>query len=136
QLHIDFAKKVWQASNHMDQFPQMVKWISWREKMALYKMFQECCEEEEVEDPEEEEDGRTVDAIRSVPASGHQGRKSHFDTAIVLETEEAEAMRVKGTRAGHVKVIFTLPKTLSPSHGGSPAPLWWPQGPLAYVEWY
>jgi hypothetical protein len=28
RLHIDFAKEGWQASNHRDKFPQMVKWLS------------------------------------------------------------------------------------------------------------
>ena len=42
----------------------------------------------------------------------------------------------KGTRAARVKVIFTLPKRFSASQGGGPTPIWWPQEPLAYVEWY
>ena len=45
-------------------------------------------------------------------------------------------MLIIGTRAGRVKVIFTLPKKLSEAQGGRAAPLWWPKGPLAYVEWY
>ena len=40
RLHIDFAKEAWRASNHRDEFPQMVRWISRREKMALYDVFQ------------------------------------------------------------------------------------------------
>ena len=41
-----------------------------------------------------------------------------------------------GTRAARVKVVFKLPPTLPVSRGGGGAPAWWPQEPLAYVEWY
>ena len=38
RLHIDFAKAGWRASNHRDEFPQMITWLSRREKMdALQK---------------------------------------------------------------------------------------------------
>ncbi|KAH9910236.1 uncharacterized protein B0H18DRAFT_896286, partial [Fomitopsis serialis] len=40
RLHIDFAKDAWRASNHRDEFPQMMRWITRNEKMALYEMFQ------------------------------------------------------------------------------------------------
>lgn len=38
RLHIDFAKDAWRATNHCNEFPQMVKWITRNEKMALYVM--------------------------------------------------------------------------------------------------
>ena len=41
-----------------------------------------------------------------------------------------------GTRAGRVKVIFTLPRKLSEAYGGQPAPSFWPRAPLVYIEWY
>ena len=47
RLHIDFAKKAWRASNHRDEFPQMARWITRREKMVLYEAFQKECEAEE-----------------------------------------------------------------------------------------
>ncbi|KAF9552906.1 hypothetical protein CPC08DRAFT_619481, partial [Agrocybe pediades] len=34
RLHIDFAKSGWRASNRRDEFPQMIKWLSRREKIA------------------------------------------------------------------------------------------------------
>ena len=40
-----------------------------------------------------------------------------------------------GTRAGRVKVVFMLPRTLD-IFGPQPAPAAWPRGPLAYIEWY
>ena len=40
-----------------------------------------------------------------------------------------------GTRAGRVKVVFTLPRTLN-IFGPQPAPAAWPRGPLAYIKWY
>jgi hypothetical protein len=33
RLHIDFAKEGWRASNHREEFPQMVQWLSRVEKM-------------------------------------------------------------------------------------------------------
>ncbi len=41
-----------------------------------------------------------------------------------------------GTRIGRLRVIFKLPKTLDTSLGPRPRPPSWPQGPLAYIEWY
>ena len=40
RLHIDFAKDAWRASNHQDEFPQMTRWISRREKITFYEIFQ------------------------------------------------------------------------------------------------
>ena len=37
---------------------------------------------------------------------------------------------------GHVKVIFTLPKKLDTFLVPRSLPASWPQGPLAYIEWY
>lgn len=39
QLHIDFAKKGWRASNHRNERPQMVRWLSWREKIVYLKSY-------------------------------------------------------------------------------------------------
>lgn len=33
RLHIDFAKHGWRASNHRDEFPQMINWLSRQEKI-------------------------------------------------------------------------------------------------------
>lgn len=41
-----------------------------------------------------------------------------------------------GTRIGRVRVIFKLPKMLDTSLGPRDLPESWPQGPLAYIEWY
>ncbi|KAH9905081.1 uncharacterized protein B0H18DRAFT_899304, partial [Fomitopsis serialis] len=171
RLHIDFAKKAWRASNHRDEFPQMMKWITRREKMAAYEAFQkECQAMEELDDSEEPQElhlnrrelARTwlpfdrldvyhkvrfkpceisegkeeSDVVKAVPGAAREGRKNRFDPVIVLENNDAESTGLTGTRAARVKVIFTLPKTVSASNGRSPAPAWWPEGPLAYVEWY
>jgi len=37
RLHIDFSKSGWRASNHRDEFPQMIRWLSRREKIALFE---------------------------------------------------------------------------------------------------
>ncbi|KAA1480068.1 hypothetical protein DENSPDRAFT_789890, partial [Dentipellis sp. KUC8613] len=34
RFHIDFAKDAWRASNHRNERPQMVQWLSRREKLA------------------------------------------------------------------------------------------------------
>ena len=41
-----------------------------------------------------------------------------------------------GTRIGRIRVIFSLPKKLETTLGPRELPSSWPQGPLAYVEWY
>jgi hypothetical protein len=34
RLHINFAKEGWRASNHRNEFPQMIQWLSRQEKMT------------------------------------------------------------------------------------------------------
>ncbi|KAH9916703.1 uncharacterized protein B0H18DRAFT_884624 [Fomitopsis serialis] len=173
RLHIDFAKDAWRATNHRDEFPQMVKWISRREKITMYEERHRAPAFKNallrlINDLQPEElrigrrhleetwvpfdrvdvyhkfrfkryellDGKDeMDEVKAVPAT-RQGRKNRFDTIIALQNEEAESTGIRGTRAGRVKVIFTLPRKLSAVHGNGPAPSWWPKGPLAYVEWY
>jgi len=36
RLHIDFAKQGWRASNQRDEFPQMITWLSRREKLISF----------------------------------------------------------------------------------------------------
>ncbi|EPS92724.1 hypothetical protein FOMPIDRAFT_1137398, partial [Fomitopsis schrenkii] len=62
RLHIEFAKDAWRATNHRDEFPQMVRWITRNEKMALYEAFQkERSLEDQAQDEEDEpEDGDPV----------------------------------------------------------------------------
>jgi hypothetical protein len=36
RFHINFAKEGWRASNKRDAFPQMIKWLSRREKISLF----------------------------------------------------------------------------------------------------
>ncbi|EPS99694.1 hypothetical protein FOMPIDRAFT_1050476 [Fomitopsis schrenkii] len=60
-LHIDFAKDAWRATNHRNELPQMVKWISRQEKMAMFEVWQK---EQQVEanqslDVDDTEDGIT-----------------------------------------------------------------------------
>lgn len=39
RLHIDFAKRGWRASNHRDEFPQMIRWLGRQEKMASFESY-------------------------------------------------------------------------------------------------
>jgi len=36
-LHIDFAKETWWTTNHQDEFPQMICWLSRQEKMKQFE---------------------------------------------------------------------------------------------------
>ncbi|PPQ73776.1 hypothetical protein CVT26_011510, partial [Gymnopilus dilepis] len=211
RLHIDFTKLGWRASNHRDEFPQMIRWLSRREKIAgfeafqtlshgsraitpapqkkasvlkmakvphypgrdfpyikethdapdfefylkqylnrftdkpvvqrlldqiplsftkvnVYKMFRfhpEAMQDDEVEE----------DLVKAIPRSAALPH-GHFDTVIVLVNDKAESIGVAGTKVGRVKVIFKLPNTLDTPLGPRPLPSTWPQGPLAYIEWY
>ncbi|KAH9833134.1 uncharacterized protein C8Q71DRAFT_713152 [Rhodofomes roseus] len=58
RLHIDLAKDAWRATNHRDEFPQMMRWVTRQEKMMLYKVFQK---EHQVEEELEEEEDAEVD---------------------------------------------------------------------------
>ena len=40
RLHIDFVKLGWRASNQRDEFPQMIRWLSRREKVAAFEAHQ------------------------------------------------------------------------------------------------
>ncbi|KAH9914239.1 uncharacterized protein B0H18DRAFT_887376 [Fomitopsis serialis] len=187
RLHIDFAKDAWRATNHRDEFPQMVKWISRREKITMYEVFQGQCQAEDEPNESEDDDHGACPGqpppLAKYPQAPQQNivgiqERHHapaFKTALLrlindLQPEELRLSRrnleqtwlpfdrvdvyhrfrfkpypshgrdyllcLTGTRAGRVKVIFTLPRKLSAIHGGGPAPSWWPKGPLAYVEWY
>ncbi|KAF5355407.1 hypothetical protein D9757_015183 [Collybiopsis confluens] len=46
RLHIDFAKEGWRASNKRDPFPQMITWLSRREKIASYDFYLSWLEQE------------------------------------------------------------------------------------------
>jgi len=39
RFHIDFAKEGFRASNKRDEFPQMINWLSRREKMAMFDFY-------------------------------------------------------------------------------------------------
>ncbi|TFY64417.1 hypothetical protein EVJ58_g2643 [Rhodofomes roseus] len=58
RLHIDLAKDAWRATNHRDEFPQMMRWVTRQEKMMLYEVFQK---ERQVEEELEEEEDVEVD---------------------------------------------------------------------------
>jgi hypothetical protein len=39
QLHIDFAKHGWHDSNFHNEFPQMVSWLLWQEKITSFDAY-------------------------------------------------------------------------------------------------
>ncbi|PPQ85108.1 hypothetical protein CVT26_005404 [Gymnopilus dilepis] len=215
RLHIDFAKLGWRASNHRDEFPQMIRWLSRREKISAFEAHQRSpanntrdgpeaqtnkrppislakhpnypgrdisliqdkhdapdfefylkqylnrfmetplgprqfqrldrtplsfkkvdvyntfrFHPEELQDEEEEKD--LVSAIPKTAKSPY-GR---FDTVVALVNEDGESTGLTGTRIGRVRVIFSLPRKLDTILGPRDLPSSWPQGPLAYIEWY
>lgn len=50
RLHIDFAKHGWRASNHRDEFPQMIRWLSRQEKINSFEKYLSGTSTESVED--------------------------------------------------------------------------------------
>ncbi|PPQ87217.1 hypothetical protein CVT26_016215 [Gymnopilus dilepis] len=229
---VDFTKLGWRALNQRDEFPQMICWLSRREKIAIFEMHQKsahsatpstttlppkktpaisiakhpkypgrdiatiqdkhnapdfefylkqffnnftetllgprqtdclnrtplsfqkvdvydmfCFHPEELQDEEDEKD--------LVKAIGKSAKFPHgrFDTVVVYVRDDGEStgvadcvpvdvpeltsmLQCPGTRVGRVKVIFSLPKKLDTRFGPRDLPSTWPQGPLAYVEWY
>ncbi|KZT64605.1 hypothetical protein DAEQUDRAFT_678329 [Daedalea quercina L-15889] len=43
RLHIDFAKEAYRASNHKNEFPQMMQWLERREKVLQHAKFVKWC---------------------------------------------------------------------------------------------
>ena len=39
RLHINFSKNGWRASNHRDEFPQMIRWLSRQEKITSFEAY-------------------------------------------------------------------------------------------------
>ncbi|KAF8157936.1 hypothetical protein B0H34DRAFT_435463 [Crassisporium funariophilum] len=83
-----------------------------------------------IHDEEEEKD-----MVKTLPIT-HQNSAGWFDTVIVFVNENAESTGIQGTRVGRVRVIFTLPPTITEYGVSIPAPEAWPTAPLAFVEWY
>ncbi|KAH9484401.1 hypothetical protein JR316_0003882 [Psilocybe cubensis] len=245
RLHIDFAKQGWRASNQKDEFPQMINWLSRREKIAGFTGYQEELSLESMDRAQStsiDKDGditmnppslllsssvsnhslpfpksltisklpisiakkpnfinqridlieekhmapdfsyylkvflntfssnptilRNLDNIplpfqkldvynmfrlhlelinddqdsdekaivKAIPKSAKLP-SGQFDTIVAITSEDAESTGLQGTKIGHVRVIFTLPKTIQTYIGSLPAPDAWPTIPLAYVEW-
>lgn len=63
RLHIDFAKEGWRASNKRDHFPQMVNWLSRREKVASYDFYRSWVEESNGGPGEDESEGTSQDQL-------------------------------------------------------------------------
>ncbi|RDB30888.1 hypothetical protein Hypma_004899 [Hypsizygus marmoreus] len=209
-LHIDFAKLGWRASNHRDEFPQMITWLSRREKLTSFEVYLSSSHYAQLEHPlpisqrlpisiakfpnqnkslsaievshhapgferalkehlnlfltprtsnqtaalyplpfkkldiyhqfkfhpsSLQDDEEESDIVKAIPIS-KTNPHGRFDTVIVLKGDAAEATGVAGTQVGRVKVIFCLPSKLDYGLGPMDAPPQWPQGPLAYVEWF
>ncbi|PPQ81799.1 hypothetical protein CVT26_010042 [Gymnopilus dilepis] len=215
RLHIDFAKHGWRASNQRDEFPQMIRWLSRREKIAGFETFQKELRsrspehstfgpasgrrpssmkiaktphypgrdiafiQEKHDAPDLEfylkqfinrftdkpvvqrmldptplsitkldvykmfrfhpegmqDDEEESDLVRAIPKSA-KSPHGQFDTVVVIANDKAESTGLAGTRIGRVKVIFSLPKKFDTFLGPRTLPPNWPNGPLAYVEWY
>ncbi|KAF8885720.1 hypothetical protein CPB84DRAFT_1750124 [Gymnopilus junonius] len=73
------------------------------------------------------------DIVRAMPKSAKLPN-GHFDTVVVMTTDEAESHGLAGTRIGQLKVIFRLPDLIPAPGAPILAPEAWPKVPLAYVE--
>ncbi|KAK6972247.1 hypothetical protein R3P38DRAFT_3335915 [Favolaschia claudopus] len=74
RLHIDFAKEGWRASNHRDEFPQMINWLSRQEKIASFSNYQAWLEAQQQPDPTPVAKTFSGQALKiaKVPQSPHQ----------------------------------------------------------------
>jgi hypothetical protein len=87
RLHIDYAKKGYRASNHVNYTPQMTKWLTRREKIVFFRRYLEFAqavppapprdpgiEAVEGEDSKDNEDNE--DSLEPVEASTQTGRSA------------------------------------------------------------
>jgi hypothetical protein len=73
RLHIDFAKAGWRASNKRDHFPQMVKWLSQREKVSRFESLHSYQLDEIPPESDEQGDEHTDDNVdHDLDDSGEQ----------------------------------------------------------------
>ncbi|KAF5346610.1 hypothetical protein D9757_014286 [Collybiopsis confluens] len=61
RLHIDFAKEGWRASNKRDHFPQMIRWLSRREKISSYDFYQSWVKSQDSNSGQDEVASTSVD---------------------------------------------------------------------------
>lgn len=72
RFHIDFAKKGFRASNKRDIFPQMVAWLTRKEKMCSFDVYTRFASDYEENDQDEDNGeiggvGDLVEAFQMVP---------------------------------------------------------------------
>ncbi|KAG1866354.1 hypothetical protein C8R48DRAFT_747586 [Suillus tomentosus] len=152
-FHIDFCKEGWYASNHRNEMPQMISWLSRREKKHTCPGFQrDLTHFINSFNNNNIAGGRLRNA--SLPFSSldvyHGFRFSLNDLGndvnLNLGNEEIDSVKAKpkslgsparfdtvndsilGARIGHLRVIFRLPTKL---YGSWTAPSTWPSEPLA-----
>ncbi|KAI5117089.1 hypothetical protein M0805_000569 [Coniferiporia weirii] len=84
-----------------------------------------------------DKDKEVMDSFHASPERiDNQGRviPAHFDTVLVevdqTESDFQDSTSLDGTRAGRVKIIFSLPRSFTDNGHGVPCE------PLAFVEWY
>ncbi|KAH9976967.1 hypothetical protein BJV74DRAFT_879552 [Russula compacta] len=147
----------WRASNQRDAFPQIIKWLSRQEKMYAFKHYEylnhlgpnptssriaasqslpfqrlDVYHTFKFHPPNLEDNVEECNVIKVAPTINK--RPSHFDTAVILDTDNAESTGLEETRIGHVCVIFTLPSSLD--QGIRESPSYWPKIPLGCIEWF
>lgn len=66
RLHIDFAKHGWRASNHRDEFPQMIQWLSRQEKITSFESHQK-----NLQQPQAEIDSESVPLTKKISIAKH-----------------------------------------------------------------
>lgn len=66
QLHIDFTKHGWLASNKRDEFPQMISWLSCQEKIDSFESYLSSSEAEDSSNDEPNQSHQSVNRPRQV----------------------------------------------------------------------
>jgi len=84
RLHIDFAKKGWQASNKKDEFPQMIAWMTRQEKMWSFQTYIDSLDGSLSESTVEAEDTYAPATKPSISIAKHPHKKSKPLSAIEL----------------------------------------------------
>ena len=86
RLHIDYAKEGWRASNKRDHFPQMIKWLSRREKITSYDFHRSWAHDllsDEVAGEDVQDVEVTVDAEVSFPVAKKKMAGAKVDNKLI-----------------------------------------------------
>ncbi|KAI9436290.1 hypothetical protein H4582DRAFT_2112156 [Lactarius indigo] len=123
QLHIDFTKDAYRATNHKDEYPQMTAWLERREKIQQHGTFVTWRQQAQQETVQELMPiGPPKPVLRTIQMTRHPSRKAvSFDTLAdkyrVLDFQDALAdfiARINHPRASTTALRALAEDTLLP----------------------